>query len=111
MAIQVTLVYSPSAREIHEEILELPRSCTAYQALQASDLLRRCPAVLESGASLGIWGKKIGLSQALSDGDRLELYRPLQVDPKVARRARFEAQGARAAGLFSRRRAGAKAGY
>ena len=59
----------------------------------------------------GIWGRKARLQQLLRDGDRVELYRPLQVDPKVARRERFARQGARAAGLFAKKRAGAKAGY
>ena len=40
-----------------------------------------------------------------------EFYRALVVDPKVARRERFQKQGARSAGLFARRRAGAKQGY
>jgi putative ubiquitin-RnfH superfamily antitoxin RatB of RatAB toxin-antitoxin module len=41
----------------------------------------------------------------------VEIYRGLLVDPKVARRERFRKQGARAAGLFAKRRPGAKPGY
>ncbi|MBW8723026.1 MAG: RnfH family protein, partial [Polaromonas sp.] len=44
-------------------------------------------------------------------GDRLEIYRGLRVDPKVARRERFNRQGVKRAGLFAKTRAGAKAGY
>jgi len=44
-------------------------------------------------------------------GDRLEALRPLQVDPKEARRQRFVQQGTRGAGLFANRRPGAKPGY
>jgi putative ubiquitin-RnfH superfamily antitoxin RatB of RatAB toxin-antitoxin module len=47
----------------------------------------------------------------LRDQDRIEVYRPLLVDPKVARRERFVKQGARGAGLFAKKRQGAKAGY
>jgi uncharacterized protein len=47
----------------------------------------------------------------LGDRDRVEIYRPLQVDPKMARRERFRRQGARAAGLFARKREGGKPGY
>jgi putative ubiquitin-RnfH superfamily antitoxin RatB of RatAB toxin-antitoxin module len=47
----------------------------------------------------------------LQEGDRLELYRSLQVDPKVSRRERFQKQGTRAPGLFATRRKGAKPGY
>ena len=56
-------------------------------------------------------GKKAGLGQVLSDQDRVEIYRPLRVDPKVARRERFDTQGVKKSGLFAKKRAGAKAGY
>ena len=49
--------------------------------------------------------------QVLREGDRLELLRPLRVDPKVARRERFVGQGARSTGLFAKRRPNSKAGY
>lgn len=60
---------------------------------------------------LGIWGKTTHMTQVLHDGDRLEIYRPLTVDPKIARRERFARQGARSTGLFKRQRPEAKAGY
>jgi len=110
VTICVTLTWSPGPRQIHEESLRLPSGCTAQQALRASEFHRLGGAPPPSWV-LGIWGRKVSGSRVLRDGDRLELYRPLRVDPKVARRARFEAQGARLAGLFARRRAGAKAGY
>ena len=34
----------------------------------------------------GIWGKPVGRDHPLKDGDRLELYRPLSMDPREARR-------------------------
>ena len=58
-----------------------------------------------------VWGRPVALDHALKDGDRLEVLRPLRVDPKVARRERFQKQGAKTAGLFAKRRAGAKPGY
>lgn len=111
MPIQVTLVVSPGPRDIHEELLCLPGGSTAWQALQASVLLEHRGIVVAPGLEFGVWGRKVDAAHRLRDGDRLELYRPLRVDPKVARRLRFEAQGARVAGLFARRRPGAKAGY
>ena len=110
-AIHITLVYAPQPREVHEEVLELAIGCTALQALRSSVLARTHPEVLMDTPTLGVWGSKVPATQVMHDQDRLELYRPLLVDPKEARRARFEAQGARSAGLFARRRAGAKAGY
>lgn len=66
--------------------------------------------VLNDGR-FGVWGKPVAQDRILVPGDRLELYRPLMVDPKVARRTRFVRQGAKTAGLFAKRRPGAKAGY
>jgi putative ubiquitin-RnfH superfamily antitoxin RatB of RatAB toxin-antitoxin module len=60
---------------------------------------------------VGIWGRKATRDQLLRDRDRVEIYRPLRVDPKVARRERFARQGAGTTGLFAKRRVGAKAGY
>ena len=58
-----------------------------------------------------VWGKAVQTDTPLVQGDRLELLRPLLVDPKEARRLRFNQQGSRAAGLFAKKRQGAKAGY
>ncbi len=44
------------------------------------------------------------MERQLKDGDRVEIYRQLVVDPKVARRERFVRQGSRGAGLFAKDR-------
>lgn len=111
MGIQVTLVYSPAARAVHETQLTLADNASVLQALRASAVLETFPDIDLASAVVGIWGRKAGLNQALRDNDRVEIYRPLKVDPKVARRERFAKQGARTAGLFAKKRAGAKAGY
>ena len=80
-------------------------------ALQASGIGGEFPSLDLSGASVGIWGRKARLDEVLRDGDRIEVYRPLRVDPTVARRERFRTQGARSTGLFARKRPGAKPGY
>jgi hypothetical protein len=60
---------------------------------------------------ISVWGQPKALTHELQAGDRVELTRALRVDPKVARRERFQQQGAKAAGLFAKKRANAKAGY
>ena len=96
----VTVVYSPQAREVHERQLSLPSGCTALQALHASGLLQQFPALAGSELQVGIWGRKARPGQLLREHDRVEIYRALAVDPKVARRKRFVKQGVRTAGLF-----------
>lgn len=109
--IEVVVSYSPAARVVHEEPLALPAGATLAQALAASGLAASFPALDLAQAPVGIWGRKAPREQVLRAGDRVEVYRPLRVDPKVARRERFASQGARTAGLFAKRRAGAKPGY
>ena len=109
--INVTVVYSAQAREVLELPLRLRPDRTVLQALQTSGLLVHRPDLDLATMSLGIWGRKVALTHPLRDQDRLEIYRPLRVDPKVARRERFVRQGARTAGLFTKKRPGAKAGY
>jgi hypothetical protein len=111
MGIQVTLVYSPVARDVREVVLNLAPGSTVLEALQASGLLQLFPSIDLPTTIVGVWGRKASLEQPLRENDRVEIYRPLTVDPKVARRERFARQGARTAGLFVKKRAGAKAGY
>lgn len=111
MNLQVIVVYSPRAREVREVALRVESGSTVLHALHASGLLQLFPALDQPSVAVGVWGRKVSLNHTLQDGDRIEIYRPLGVDPKTARRQRFAKQGARAAGLFVKKRAGAKAGY
>lgn len=111
VTIQVTVAYSPAARVVHEITLQLAVASTVSQALQASGLLQQFPAIDLKTSVVGVWGCKAVLNQPLRENDRIEIYRALTVDPKVARRQRFAKQGARSAGLFVKKRAAAKAGY
>ncbi len=111
MTIQVRVVYSPRPREVREIALQLPPSATVLKAIERSGFLSLFADIDLARAVVGVWGRKVNLSQNLRDNDRVEVYRPLTVDPKVARRQRFVKQGARTAGLFVNKRSGAKAGY
>ena len=107
----VTVCYSASARHCAEIPLRLPNGSRVVDAIRESGLLAGVPDAQVDGLETGVWGRKLPTDHVLREGDRVELYRVLKVDPKVARRERFSRQGARTTGLFSRRRAGAKSGY
>ena len=107
---QVTVAYSPAPREVREWVVSLGEGATVAQALQASGLGAAFPALDLQAVPLGVWGRKASPGQRVREGDRVEVYRPLQVDPKLARRERFRRQGSRAAGLFAQKKAGPKAG-
>ena len=107
----IVLVYSPAPREVREWALVLPPQSTVAYALESSGFYSEFPDLTSARLMLGIWSRKASLKQVLQENDRLEIYRPLRVDPKVARRERFSNQGVKKSGLFARKRAGAKSGY
>lgn len=102
--LHVTVVYSPLARVVHEVALTLEAPCTVGAAIVQSCLGQGFPEMEGLGTQAGVWGRKVALHHLLRDLDRVEIYRPLRVDPKVARRERFVKQGARSAGLFAKKR-------
>ena len=108
---QVTIAYSPAPRQVREWVLDIPAGSNARQAIVRCGILAEFTDLTIDGVNAGIWGKRFGLNHKLKDKDRVEIYRPLRVDPKAARRERFTRQGAKRAGLFANKRVGAKAGY
>ena len=90
--LSVTVVYSPRAGEVEEVLLSLQEGATVADALRDSGLAARHDT---SQLAVGVWGVLAALSDGLRDRDRVELYRPLQVDPKEARRLRQQKQRGR----------------
>jgi len=99
---RICVVYSPAARTVQEFTLEVAPPATVWQALQMSSLLHQCSELEPQNIATGVWGQRAPMDQGLRDQDRVEIYRPLRVDPKTARRERFALQGVRIAGLFSK---------
>jgi putative ubiquitin-RnfH superfamily antitoxin RatB of RatAB toxin-antitoxin module len=109
--LQVTVAYSPVPRQVREWTVDMPSGSSVRQALVQCGVLTEFSDVELGSLNVGIWGKRYSLAHKLKENDRVEIYRPLRVDPKVARRERFTRQGAKRAGLFANKRVGAKAGY
>ncbi|HEY6134464.1 MAG TPA: RnfH family protein [Rubrivivax sp.] len=86
--IHVEVVYCPRPGAIDSVELSLQEGCTLRDALAGSGLLLRHGLSLET-VTVGVWGRKQGLDAALRSRDRVEIYRPLQCDPKEARRLRY----------------------
>ncbi len=111
-AVQVTVVACVAPRTTQEWVLELPDGATVGDALRACG---EASGLVSQGAvdplAVGIWGRVVVPETIVKHLDRVEVYRPLKVDPKVARRERFARQGARTTGLFARQRPGGKPGY
>ncbi len=74
--------------EAVKQTLSMPEGSCVADALRASGLDQHPLAPTNLDGSVGVWNQHCELSQVLNDGDRVEIYRPLTVDPMVARRRR-----------------------
>jgi len=73
--------------------LDVPRGTTLIEAVRRSGILEHFPEIDPDSATMGIFGEVVDdPRRELRPFDRVEIYRPLQVDPKEQRRARAEAQ-------------------
>ena len=87
MALRVEVVYALPAGE-DAVFVQLARGKTALDAVRASGILERHPEIDPRRLKLGVYGKAVAAHAPLADGDRVEIYRPLALDPKEARRRR-----------------------
>jgi putative ubiquitin-RnfH superfamily antitoxin RatB of RatAB toxin-antitoxin module len=70
--------------------VELPAGATLQRAIEVSGILQRFPSIDLNTQKVGVFGKLKPLDTVLADHDRVEIYRPLLVDPKVSRQRRVE---------------------
>lgn len=109
---KVLVVVGWGVRELHQFEWDAEAGATVADSLQ--HLLKVFEPFKDASPEdwqAAVWGKPVESTSPLQEGDRVEWLRGLRVDPKVARRERFQKQGSRAAGLFASRRPGAKQGY
>ena len=69
--------------------LEVPSGTTVIDAVGLSGIHRHFDGLkIDSSTKLGIWGKHVEHHHMLEGGERVEIYRPLLVDPKTIRKDR-----------------------
>lgn len=83
----IELVHSPVAGQVERLEFAVAAGTSLAQALVQSGV------VYDPALKIGIWGRVMPLDTLLRDRDRIEIYRPLTVDPKEARRLRYRSPG------------------
>lgn len=68
--------------------LSVSAGSTIQDAIMRSGVLSEFPEIDLDRQKIGVYGKRRALSDIVCDGDRIEIYRPLTIDPKEARRAK-----------------------
>ncbi|WP_255369586.1 RnfH family protein [Nitrosovibrio sp. Nv17] len=87
--LEVEVVYA-LPHGAHVRRLRLPAGATAWQAVERCGILDLCPEIDLACNRIGVFGKLVDPDTILRDRDRVEIYRPLRIDPKEARRKRSE---------------------
>ena len=84
--LRVTVVYcAPGVEDVSE--VRLPPEATVMDAIEAARVRTR-RRELDGAVDAGIWGLRCAPDQRVADGDRVEIYRPLSIDPMEGRRLR-----------------------
>ena len=76
----------------HQKVsaITLPADSNVMHAVQCSGIMEKYPEIDLANNKVGIFGNIVSLEHVLSDNDRIEIYRPLQIGPMEARRLRAE---------------------
>ena len=82
--IHIIVAYATPTKQV-EIPVEVEENCTVALAIQRSGVLQQFPDINLAQATVGIYSKRVALDAGLRDGDRIEIYRPLKIDPKQAR--------------------------
>ena len=83
--IRVEVVFALAERQDLKAIT-LPEGATVADAIAASMLAKSFPEQNFDSLSVGVWGHTVTREHVLTDGDRVEIYRDLEIDPREARR-------------------------
>ncbi len=86
---RLSVVYA-TRESVWEGLVEAHAGATLREVLAASGVRDAFPELRDETLSAGIFGRLHSLDDVVHDGDRVEIYRPLQVDPKEARRIRAD---------------------
>lgn len=87
--ITITICYATPEKQVLIT-LEVEKSCTIDMAIKRSSIMQQCPEIKLSDCTVGIFGQRVRLDSNVQMGDRIEIYRPLTLDPKEARRVRAQ---------------------
>ena len=85
--ISITVAYATPEKQV-EIALSVEESCTVELAIKRSKIIEQFSEIKLANIKVGIFSQMVKLDSNLQDGDRIEIYRPLTIDPKEARRLR-----------------------
>jgi uncharacterized protein len=85
----VGVCYAEAERQLWLR-LEVPDGSTVQDAIALSGVLKQYPTIDLEKQKVGIFGKLAKLDTPIKEGDRVEIYRQITVDPAQVKRRRIE---------------------
>lgn len=82
---KVGIVYALPGKQTWLTV-DVPEGATVQQAIDRSGILRQCPEIDLSQQKVGVFSKAATLETVVEEGARIEIYRPITVDPKTVKR-------------------------
>ena len=89
---RVEIAYADPAREVLMG-LEVRPGSTVLECVECSGLFRLVPDLRGAEVGFAVFGRRVEPADPVSKGDRIEVLRPLEIDPKEARRLRARRAG------------------
>ncbi|RKZ69549.1 MAG: RnfH family protein [Gammaproteobacteria bacterium] len=86
-SINIEVAYATPEKQLIRAV-NVDAGTTIGAAIVQSGIMMDFPDLELEGAAVGLFGKAAAMTTVLSDGDRVEIYRPLIADPKEVRRKR-----------------------
>lgn len=83
----ITISYATAEKQV-EIPLRVEANCSIAMAIRRSGILKEFPEIDFANIQCGIFSQKAKLDDIPNENDRIEIYRPLSLDPKTARRLR-----------------------
>jgi putative ubiquitin-RnfH superfamily antitoxin RatB of RatAB toxin-antitoxin module len=83
--IEVEIVFALPDQQLLRSIAVDPGT-TIADILAESGMILAFPGHEIDQLPIGIWGREVSRDQIVKAGDRIEIYRPLELDPREARR-------------------------
>jgi putative ubiquitin-RnfH superfamily antitoxin RatB of RatAB toxin-antitoxin module len=85
--LRIDVVFADVGRVLNKRVL-IGQGATVADAIRASGIAEDVAGSEIDYGRVGVFGRLVSPATVLRDGDRVELYRPLKIDPKEARRRR-----------------------
>lgn len=87
--IQISVAYATSSEQVWRD-LTVPEGTTVLEAIETSGILNEFPEIDLTRNKVGVYGHITEFQTPAKEGDRVEIYRPIRIDPEKLERKKYK---------------------